>query len=127
MKKLQYSPDAIEKLHEIKQNISARYDPEKAKAEIREMTEEFRDLQQFENKGSSVENLIGIPCDYRMLYVQHNYAFYRIEENTVRITDIHIPETKLSSETAHALEMHADKTVCTKLTCPQQKNIFPEL
>ena len=89
MKKLQYSPDALEKLHEIKQDITARYGAEKAKAVIREMTKAFRDLQQFENKGPSVENLIGIPCDYRMLYVQHNYAFYRIEGNVVRITDIY--------------------------------------
>ena len=88
MKKLLYSPDAIEKSHKIKQDISARYGSEKADAVIREMTKEFRTLQQFENKGPSVENLIGIPCDYRMLYVQHNYAFYRIEENAVRITDV---------------------------------------
>lgn len=88
MKKLQYSPDAVEKLREIKQDVSARYGHKKAEAVIQKMTKEFRSLQQFENKGSSVENLIGIPCDYRMLYVQHNYAFYRIEENTVRITDI---------------------------------------
>lgn len=52
------------------------------------MTKAFRDLQQFATKGPSVENLIGIPCDYRMLYVQHNYAFYRIEGDVVRITDI---------------------------------------
>lgn len=75
MKKLQYSPNAIEKLHEIKQDITARYGAEKAKAVIREMTKSFRDLQQFESKGPAVENLIGIPFDYRMLYVQHNYAF----------------------------------------------------
>ena len=72
MKKLIYSPDAIEKLHEIKQDVSARYGSEKADTVIREMTKEFRTLQQFEDKGPSVENLIGIPCDYRMLYVQHN-------------------------------------------------------
>ena len=53
------------------------------------MTKAFRDLQQFESKGSSVENLIGIPCDYRMLYVQHNYAFYWIEGDVVRVTDIY--------------------------------------
>lgn len=35
-----------------------------------------------------IENLIGIPCDYRMLYVQHNYAFYRIENSVIRIIDI---------------------------------------
>lgn len=88
MKKLQYSPDAIEKLHEIKQDITIRYGAEKAKAVVRKMTKSFRDLQQFESKGSSVENLIGISCDYRMLYVQHNYAVYRIEGDVVRITDI---------------------------------------
>lgn len=88
MKKLQYSPDVIEKLHEIKQEITLKYGAGKAKSVIQEMTRAFRDLQQFENKGPSVENLIGIPCDYRMLYVQHNYAFYRIEGDVVRITDI---------------------------------------
>lgn len=89
MKQLQYSPDALEKLHEIRQDITVRYGAEKAKSVIREMTKAFRDLQQFESKGPSVENLIGIPCDYRMLYVQHNYAFYRIEGDVVRITDIY--------------------------------------
>ena len=88
MKQLQYSPDAIEKLQRIRQDITARYGAQKAKAVIREMTKSFRDLQQFENKGPSVENLIGIPCDYRMLYVQHNYAFYRVENDVIRITDI---------------------------------------
>lgn len=89
MKKLQYSPDAIEKMHEIKRNIDARYGEKRAKAVIHEMTKSFRDLQQFENKGPSVEKLIGIPCHYKMLYVQHNYVFYRIEDTVVRITDIY--------------------------------------
>lgn len=88
MKKLQYAPDALEKLHEIKQEITTRYGTEKAKSVIKEMTKAFRDIQQFESKGPSVENLIGIPCDYRMLYVQHNYAFYRIEGDVVQIIDI---------------------------------------
>lgn len=88
MKKLQYSPDEVEKLHDIKQEIIIKYSAEKAKSVIREMIKAFGDLQQFENKGPSVENLIGVPCDYRMLYVQHNYVFYRIEENVIRITDI---------------------------------------
>lgn len=57
MKKLQYSPNALEKLHEIKQDITVRYGAEKTKSVI--------------------------------LYVQHNYAFYRIEGDVVRITDIY--------------------------------------
>lgn len=55
MKKLLYSPDAIEKMHKIKQDISIRYGAKKAKAVIQEMTKSFRDLQQFKDKGSSVE------------------------------------------------------------------------
>lgn len=52
------------------------------------MTKSFRDFKQFETGGPSVENLIGIPCDYRMLYVQYYYAFNHIEGDLVRIIDI---------------------------------------
>ena len=89
MKKLKYSPDAIEKLHEIRQDITVRYGSETAKKILKKMTRSFRDLQEFENKGLSVENVIGIPCDYRLLYVQHNYVFYCIEDDTVHIIDIY--------------------------------------
>ena len=51
MKKLQYSPDAIERLHEIKQDVSARYGPKKADAVIREMTKEFRVYYSLKTKG----------------------------------------------------------------------------
>ncbi|MCM1528239.1 MAG: hypothetical protein NC091_13470, partial [Bacteroides sp.] len=39
--------------------------------------------------GVSVESVLGIPCDYRMLYVRHNYVFYQIETDTIKITDIY--------------------------------------
>ncbi len=32
--------------------------------------------------------MYGIDCDYRYLYIAHNYLFYRIEENTVIVTEI---------------------------------------
>lgn len=89
MKKLKYSPDAIEKLHKIKQDITIKYGAEAANNVIKKMTKSFRDLQQFENKGPSVESVIGIPCDYRLLYVQHNYVFYCVKDDTVWITDIY--------------------------------------
>lgn len=53
------------------------------------MTKSFRELQQFENKGVSVESVLGIPCDYRMLYTRHNYAFYQIKDEVIKITDIY--------------------------------------
>lgn len=89
MKKLKYSPDAVERLHEIKRDVTARFGVETANAVMKKMTRSFRDLQQFEYKGSSVESVLGIPCDYRFLYVQHNYVFYRVEDDTVWITAIY--------------------------------------
>ncbi len=55
---------------------------------IKEMIKSIRDLQRFENKGVSVESVLGIPCNYKMLYVQHNYVFYQIEADIIKITDI---------------------------------------
>lgn len=89
MKQLKYSLNALEKLHEIKRDITVRFGTDVANAVLKNMTKSFRELQQFAFKGPSVESIIGIPCDYRFLYVHHNYAFYRVEEDTVWITDIY--------------------------------------
>lgn len=89
MKKLKYSPDAREKLKQIKRHVTQKFGTDIANKVIREMTKSFHDLQQFENKGVSVESVVGIPCDYRMLYVRHNYVFYQIEADVIKITDIY--------------------------------------
>ncbi|MCM1501005.1 MAG: type II toxin-antitoxin system RelE/ParE family toxin, partial [Clostridium sp.] len=68
MKKLTYSPDAREKLKQIKQHVTQRFGVDTAGKVIKEMTKSIRDLQRFEENGVSVESVLGIPCDYRMLY-----------------------------------------------------------
>ena len=89
MKELEYSPDVREKLKQIKQYVTQKFGFDTANKVIQEMTRSLRDLQQFENKGIFVESVLGIPCDYRMLYVQHNYLFYQIQADVIKITDIY--------------------------------------
>lgn len=89
MKKLKYSPDAHEKLKQIKQHVTQKFGADIAGKVMKEMSKSIRDLQQFENKGVSVESVLGIPCDYRMLYAQHNYVFYQIEADIIKIIDIY--------------------------------------
>ena len=89
MKKLKYSQDAREKLKQIKQYVTQRFGDDTADRVIQEMTQSIRNLQQFENKGVSVENVLGIPCDYRMIYIRHNYVFYQIESDVIKIIDIY--------------------------------------
>ena len=67
------------------------------------------------------EELLGIFI-HEMAHYKYKHHFIKLVTEIICICFWWNPFLKkLSSETAHALEMHADKTVCTKLTCPQQK------
>ena len=85
MKKLKYSPDAREKLKQIKQYVTQKFGADTANKVIKELAKDVRDLQHFENKGVSVESVLGIPCDYRMLYTHHNYVCYQIKADVIKI------------------------------------------
>ena len=50
---------------------------------------EIKGLQENPKKGPSVEAMLGISTPYRFLHVEQNYAFYRLENDTVFVTDIY--------------------------------------
>ena len=67
------------------------------------------------------EELLGIFI-HEMAHYKYKHHFIKLVTEIICICFWWNPLLKkLSSETAHALEMHADKTVCTKLTQPQHK------
>ena len=41
-----------------------------------------------EKKGIAVSAMYNIECDYRYLYVSHNYVFYRIESEKIIIVEM---------------------------------------
>lgn len=88
MKKVVYSPDATQKLRNIKHDITMKFGTDIAKRVLSNITQTLRKLQQFEKSGVSVERTMGVPCDYYMIYIAHNYVFYRIAEDTINIVDI---------------------------------------
>lgn len=87
--KLKYSPDARDKLRELKSQITATYGNQAAIKILSKITGDIKGLRDNPWKGSSVEALLGIPTPYRFLHVEHNYAFYRLEKDTVFVTDIY--------------------------------------
>ena len=87
MKEVKYSPNAREKLKQIKQYVRQGFGIETANKVIKEMMKSIRDLKHFENKGASVESTLGISCDHRMLYVKSNYVFYQIRDDVIKIVD----------------------------------------
>ena len=89
MKRLEYTPEALRKLKAIKEEVTINYGNEVANKVIKKMINSIQDLQIYDNKGPSVEKVIGIKCDYRMLYVQHNYVFYKTTKDRVVIVDVY--------------------------------------
>ena len=87
--KLKYSPDASDKLKEIKKQISASIGKDVAAKIVSRIMKEIRGLQDNPEKGPSVESMLNIPTNYRFLHVEHNYIFYRIEDDTVFVIDIY--------------------------------------
>ena len=87
--KLKYSPDAGDKLREIKAQVAESYGKEVAAKTVSKIMKEIKGLINSPQKGPSVEALLGIPTPYRVLHVGQNYVFYRIANDTIFVTDIY--------------------------------------
>ncbi|MBQ4536991.1 MAG: type II toxin-antitoxin system RelE/ParE family toxin [Lachnospiraceae bacterium] len=89
MKKIQYTPDAADKLRELKKAISQEYGAESAQKIIKTITDAIRGLCEYEEKGPEVSKMFDVVTDYRYLFVSKNYVFYRIEDEYIRIINLY--------------------------------------
>ena len=58
MKRLEYSPDAAQKLRNIKRDVTMNFGADVAKRVVSNMTKVLRRLQKFEKSGISVEKTL---------------------------------------------------------------------
>lgn len=89
MKKIKYTPDAADKMREMKKSISLQYGMDSAKKTVKTITDAIRGLCEYEKKGIGVAKIFGVVTDYRYLFVSNNYVFYRIEEQYIRVINIY--------------------------------------
>ena len=89
MKRIEYSPEALEKIQQLGSYIASRFGRTKAKEVKKIITKRIRDLGKNENIGQSVEALFGIPTDFRVLFVAHNYIFYRSDSTTIYVVKVY--------------------------------------
>ena len=81
---LYYTPKARNDLPQIKESIIEKFDDEDlAKKILRKMTETVRQLITFPYHGQELSGITGIYTDYRCLFCEKNYVFYRIEADRV--------------------------------------------
>lgn len=79
--KIVYSPDARDRLKSIKKCAGNKV--------VGHMLKSINGLALHPRKCPTVENVIGIPSPYYFLHTEHNYVFYRIEDETIFVTDIY--------------------------------------
>ena len=88
LKKLEYSHIAKRKLRELRIRLLNEYGSALSTKIIKQITTTARALETFEELGPSIYSMYGIECNYRYIYVAHNYLFYRIEFDKIIIVEI---------------------------------------
>ena len=89
MKKIKYTPDAADKLREIKMAVWQEYGADSAKKIVKRITDAIRGLCDYEEKGPEVSKMFDVVSDYRYIFVSGNYVFYRIEDKCIRIINLY--------------------------------------
>lgn len=88
MKKVEYSQIVRRKLKALRVRLTSEFGSEVSRKSLKQITDAVRSLESFAEKGGSVSAMYDIDCDYRYLYVGHNYLFYRIETDKIIIAEM---------------------------------------
>ena len=89
MKKLIYSQVYKRKILILKKYLDEQFGQDVRKNVLKTITNRLHDLQKHEKSGVSVRDLYQINTDYRCVFVSHNYVFYRITRDSIRIINIY--------------------------------------
>ena len=88
MKQIKYSQIVRKKLQSLKAYLTDEFGTVVAQKSIKQLTTSVRDLGKFPEKGVAVSAMYDIECDYKYIYVSHNYIFYRVEKDAVIIVEM---------------------------------------
>lgn len=87
--KVRYTPKALKDLQNIRESVLEKFESEElAEKILKKITTSINDLEIFPYKGAELALTLGINTDYRSLFVQKNYVFYRLDKENVSIVRI---------------------------------------
>lgn len=79
--RIKYSPDARERLKQIKRDAGNKI--------VQKILKRIRDLSVNPRQCPTVGSMLGITSPYYFLHIEHNYIFYRIDTNVIYVVDIY--------------------------------------
>lgn len=83
MPKIKYSPKALEDLQRIQEYIALNWGESVAEKALKKITRDIKRLEQYPISGVDLGKMIDAPTEYRYLYLEKNYIFYRLESDTI--------------------------------------------
>ena len=84
-----YTPRARNDLVNIKESVIEKFDDENLAIEVlKKIIKAVRQLVMFPYLGQELSGITGIYTEYRCLFCEKNYVFYRVEENRICVIRI---------------------------------------
>lgn len=87
-RKIAYSETALLKRKAIKRDIKEKYGKERANEFSKNISKSIAELKEFPELGVSLREKFNLDCDYYMLFIEHNYFVYRIQDDLILILEI---------------------------------------
>jgi plasmid stabilization system protein ParE len=85
---IEITPEAYRDLENLKEYLNREYGARTANRVIKAVTNDIRRLEKYPETDIKLFERFGIITDYKCIYTQKNYAFYRIEGECIKIVRI---------------------------------------
>lgn len=86
--KIELTPEALKDLESTKEYLLQTFGEKKEKAILKKIFADLKRLEKYPETNIKLFERFGIETDYKCLYTQKNYVFYRIESEKIRIIRI---------------------------------------
>ena len=86
--KIVYSPDSLEDLKLIKKRLTWQFGKEKCRENIDIVKNGIKKLAEYPKAGVSTKDKWDIDSKYYVIYVHHNYVFYFVDDEYIKIVNI---------------------------------------
>lgn len=82
------SPEAFNDLEGIKEYLAANFGKDKEEKVLSDILKDIKRLKKYPKTDIKLFERFGIETDYKCIYTNQNYVFYRLEASTIRIIRI---------------------------------------
>ncbi len=88
MKRVELTPEALNDLESIKEYLDSEFGVKREKEILKAIMQDIRRLDHFPATDIKLFERFGIVTDYKCIYTNQNYVFYRIEDDAVKVVRI---------------------------------------